>query len=59
MSRGKYLSLEEARKTGQLERFAKEHPAIGDEEFFDDLLGAIAKENPTDSEQEKPKTKGE
>jgi hypothetical protein len=27
MSRGKYLSLEEARRTGQLERFAKEHPS--------------------------------
>lgn len=26
MSRGRYLSLEEARKTGQLKRFAKEHP---------------------------------
>ena len=30
MSRGKYLSLSEARKKGQLDRFAKEHPAIGD-----------------------------
>ena len=26
MSRGKYLSLEEARKAGQLGQFAKEHP---------------------------------
>ena len=26
MSRGKYLSLEEARKAGQLDQFAKEHP---------------------------------
>jgi hypothetical protein len=26
MSRGKHLSLEEARKLNQLERFAKEHP---------------------------------
>ena len=26
MARGKYLSLEEARKAGQLEQFAKEHP---------------------------------
>ncbi len=26
MSRGKYLSLEEARKGGKLDQFAKEHP---------------------------------
>ena len=26
MSRGKYLSLEEARKLGKLDQFAKEHP---------------------------------
>ena len=26
MSRGKYLSFEEARKMGKLDRFAKEHP---------------------------------
>jgi hypothetical protein len=27
MSRGKYLSLEEARKPKRLERFANEHPS--------------------------------
>jgi hypothetical protein len=27
MSRGRYLSLEEARKQGKLEQFAKEHPS--------------------------------
>ena len=43
MSRGKYLSLEEARKNNQLERFAKEHPSKGDEKAFDDLLGRMAK----------------
>ncbi len=26
MSRGKYLSLEEARKSSKLDQFAKEHP---------------------------------
>jgi hypothetical protein len=26
MARGKYLSLEEARKAGKLDQFAKEHP---------------------------------
>jgi hypothetical protein len=30
MSRGKYLSPEEARKSGKLERFAKEHPSTAD-----------------------------
>jgi hypothetical protein len=30
MSRGKYLSLEEARKSGELERFVKEHPSEAD-----------------------------
>jgi len=53
MSRGKYLSLEEARKKGQLDRFCKEHPATGDMEFFDDLLGAIAKGKP---KKKKPKS---
>jgi hypothetical protein len=39
MSRGKYLSLEEARKKkGGLARFAKEHPSEGDESLFDRVL---------------------
>lgn len=42
MSRGKHLSLSEARKTGKLERFAKEHPSVGDREKFDALLKAMA-----------------
>ena len=46
MSRGKHLSLEEARKSNQLERFAKEHPAIGDRNKFDALLDAMAKNKP-------------
>jgi hypothetical protein len=29
-SRGKYLSLPEARKNKQLKRFAEEHPSEGD-----------------------------
>ena len=54
MSRGKYLSLEEARKKGQLDRFCKEHSAVGDGEFFDNLLNAIAKGKPN-----KPKSSRE
>lgn len=39
MARGKYLSLEEARKKkGGLARFAKEHPSEGDESMFDRVL---------------------
>jgi hypothetical protein len=38
MARGKYLSLEEARKQGRLDRFCKEHPSEGDEELCDRLL---------------------
>ena len=42
MSRGKHLSLHEARKTGQLERFAKEHEAVGDRDAFEAVLKAMA-----------------
>ena len=40
MARGKYLSLEEARKQKRLDRFRKERPSEGDEEAFDELLEA-------------------
>jgi hypothetical protein len=46
MSRGKYLSLEEARRHELLERFVKEHPSEGDEELFDRLLEAMASGEP-------------
>ena len=42
MSRGKHLSLSEARKAGKLDQFAKENPATGDMEQFDGLLDAMA-----------------
>lgn len=42
MSRGKYLSLEEARNMGKLNRFAKEHPSHADGRFWP-LLEAVAK----------------
>lgn len=48
MARGKYLSLEEARKKkGGLARFAKEHPSEGDERLFDRLLGSMAEGKPS------------
>ena len=42
MSRGKYLSLEEARKADQLKQFAKEHPSQADSRF-PKLLDAMAR----------------
>lgn len=42
MSRGKYLSLEEARKSGALDRFAKEHPMEADRDRFERLLIAMS-----------------
>lgn len=41
VARGKYLSLEEARKQGKLKRFAKEHPSEGNETAFDKLFSAM------------------
>lgn len=43
MSRGKYLSLPEARKKRQLERFAKEHPSEGDSDKLKELIGKMSK----------------
>lgn len=44
MSRGKYLSLEEARKDPKLWRqFIREHPSEADRERFNKLLDAMAK----------------
>ena len=45
MSRGKYLSLEEARNMGKLNQFAKEHPSRADERFWP-LLEAAATGTP-------------
>jgi hypothetical protein len=43
MSRGKYLSLPEARKKKDFERFAKEHPSEGDANLFDKLVKGLTK----------------
>ncbi len=43
MATGKYLSLEEARKKGLLDRFCKEHQTTGNKRQFTDLLDAMAK----------------
>ncbi len=46
MARGKYLSLEEARKQKLLDRFCKEHPSRGDKKGFDKLFEAMASGKP-------------
>ena len=43
MSRGKYLSLEEARQSGQLDQFAKEHPLENKDGKFEKVIGHIVK----------------
>ncbi len=42
MARGKYLSLEEARKANQLNQFAKEHPSKGDKTLLMDTIDRMA-----------------
>ena len=42
MARGRYLSLEEARKLGRLGQFAKENPSAGDADLFEHLLEKAA-----------------
>lgn len=54
MAIGKYLSLEEARKQGKLERFAKEHPTTGDKKAFDGLLHRMAKNKPNKKPKSSP-----
>ncbi len=59
MARGKYLSLEEARKRGQLDRFCKEHPSKGDKKRFDRLLDAMAHGGPPSITRRKPRSSKE
>jgi hypothetical protein len=54
MSRGQYLSFEEARKRGELARFAKEHPSKADRARFLALLDAMSKGGLEEAETSKP-----
>jgi hypothetical protein len=54
MSCGKYLSFEEARKSGKLGRFAKEHPMEGDRDRFKRLLDAMSQGVLEEAETSKP-----
>ena len=49
MARGKYLSLEEARKLGKIDQFCKEHPSEAERERFEALLDAMCHGNPPKS----------
>ena len=42
MSRGKFLSLEEARQSGDFKQFCAEHPEKADRERFLKLLSAMS-----------------
>lgn len=46
MSIGKYLSLEEARKKGLIDRFCKEHPSVADADRFNQLLDSATTKLP-------------
>ncbi len=41
MSKGKYYSLEEARKANDLEGFAEAHPSKGNKKLFTELLNRM------------------
>jgi hypothetical protein len=56
MSRGKYLSLPEARKKKQLKQFAKEHPSEGDSDKLEKLIGAMSKTPESDGQTSKEPT---
>ena len=51
MARGRYLSLEESQKSGNLAQFVREHPSTGDGDMFDDALRRISQGKP---EKDKP-----
>ena len=42
MSRGKHLSLEEARRNGALDQFCREHPSEADRDRFQRLLDLMS-----------------
>ncbi len=54
MSRGKYLSLPEARKKRQLDRFAAEHEAKGNAKELERVIAEMSK-TPELTDQKAPK----
>ena len=59
MSRGKYLSLPEARKKKQLDRFANEHPTEGDAYELERLIGEFSKTPESAYQTSSKKRRGE
>ena len=57
MSTGKYISLEEARKSGQLDRFVREHPSKADGRFWT-VLDAMTTKRPAESETSTSESSG-
>jgi hypothetical protein len=55
MSRGKYLSLPEARKKRKLDQFAKEHPSEGDAQQLERVIRDMATKTPESERQTTPK----
>jgi hypothetical protein len=53
MSKGKYYSLEEARKANDLEGFAKEHPSEGDRSLFNKLFDRMTRKPLKDDQTSK------
>ena len=54
MSRGKYLSLPEARKKKLFDRFAKEHPSEGDAKELARIIGEMSKTTESADQTEPP-----
>jgi hypothetical protein len=59
MSRGKYLSLPEARKKKQFDRFAKEHPSTGDADQLESLIGKMSQPTKTPESNDQTSTEPE
>ena len=58
MSRGKYLSLEEARQSGDFKRFCKEHPSEAERARFLKLL-TVMSQGALEEEETSPQERGE
>lgn len=50
MSRGKSISLEEARQAKRLNQFAKEHPSEADKARFEAVLSAMCQSQKADDQ---------
>lgn len=57
MSIGKHMSLPEARKKKDFERFAKEHPSEGDAKLFEKLVKGMTSGDKAQYKEEKQTTK--